>query len=332
MQRIFKDLSIIKDSIKQTQCDGDLRRSIYLTRNDEISQIADAYNAMLANLQAILINVQTEAKETLVQSLSVAQSVEHTVHDTHEASDSSASTAATLEQVTVAIGEVANNVRETTKAVRQNLDSAQQGIDIAENAVTQIKGLADRVAHTATLMENLSTSSQEIGKIVNAIAEIADQTNLLALNAAIEAARAGEQGRGFAVVADEVRQLAERTSLSTSEITKIVNNLRASTQQAMHSAKEDRQQVSISVEEVLKITQALEVIRNSSVHDLKLIETIEGTTHELSNAVTEIAQNMQKIAQLSEDIEHEEKLVSLSATTLSNIATILDKNIARVKV
>jgi len=329
---LLRDLNGLRETMSATQRDGDLRRVVRLSRRDEVGRMADAYNAMMANLQAILINVQEAAGETGAQSRAVAAASASVAAEASAASDASASTAAAVEQVTVAIGEVASNVQEAAQAARASAADAQQGIDMSRRAAQDIRALADTVQNTTTTVERLSRSAGHIGKIVAVISDIASQTNLLALNAAIEAARAGEQGRGFAVVADEVRKLSERTNQSTAEITGIIAALNAETHAALEGIKAGDAQVRISVEQVIATEQALQGIKASAGNSLRLIDGIELATREQASAANDIARNVENIALTSERSADAVRGIAGSSQALASVAEGLNDTLARVQV
>jgi aerotaxis receptor len=329
---LLRDLNGLREAMSATQRDGDLRRVVRLSRRDEVGRMADAYNAMMANLQAILINVQEAAGETGAQSRAVAAASASVAAEASAASDASASTAAAVEQVTVAIGEVASNVQEAAQAARASAADAQQGIDMSRRAAQDIRALADTVQNTTTTVERLSRSAGHIGKIVAVISDIASQTNLLALNAAIEAARAGEQGRGFAVVADEVRKLSERTNQSTAEITGIIAALNAETHAALEGIKAGDAQVRISVEQVIATEQALQGIKASAGNSLRLIDGIELATREQASAANDIARNVENIALTSERSADAVRGIAGSSQALASVAEGLNDTLARVQV
>ena len=330
LPRALRDLRTLRESMLATQRDGDLRRVVFNPRRDEIGQISDAYNALMANLQAILINVQGAARDTHAQSGSVSDSIGDLSRNAEHASEAASSTAAAVQQVTVAINEVANNVREASASARKSSQDASDGITTAERAAAQIRALASSVRETTQTMEQLSVSSNEIGKIAAVISDIAGQTNLLALNAAIEAARAGEQGRGFAVVADEVRKLAERTGQSTTEISRIIDSLASETRTAVEAVDRGQAQVELSVDEVMATANALAEIKASAQHTLHLIDGIETATREQAAAANEIALNVERIAQRSEESADVAQHISLSSAALAHVAASLNGNLARV--
>jgi aerotaxis receptor len=330
--RMIGDLEQLREAMGATQRDGDLRRVVRLSRRDELGSMADAYNAMMANLQAILINVHQAARETGMQSRSVAAASAGVAQEAVAVSDAAASTSAAVEQVTVAIGEVASNVAEATEAARASADDAEKGIDLSCRSAQDIRALADTVQSTATTVERLSSSAAKIGSIVDVISGIASQTNLLALNAAIEAARAGEQGRGFAVVADEVRKLSERTNQSTAEITGIIGALNTETNAALEGIKAGNAQAHVSVSHVLTTGQALEGIKASAQESLGLIDGIELATREQSSAASEIARNVEQIARMSEASAGAVRGIADSSQALAAVAASLNETLARVKV
>ncbi|MFN4062932.1 methyl-accepting chemotaxis protein [Parazoarcus communis] len=326
------DLKRLEETLSATQRDGDLRRVSMIDRRDEIGHISDAFNAMMANLQAILINVGEAARDIVQQSDTLAGSSQGVARGASASSEAASSTAAAVEQVTVAVNEVAENSGAAASAARQTQAEAELGMDKAARAVDEIGELAKAVSSTTATMEQLAQSSDEIGRIATVIKEIADQTNLLALNAAIEAARAGEQGRGFAVVADEVRKLAERTTGATVEISSIIQSLREETRDAVSSAGAGNERVKVSVELIRETRSALEAIRTSAAQSLELVDGIELATREQSIAATSIATNVEQIAQRAEDASLAVGSIADASTALADVSKALDTALSRVKI
>lgn len=330
VRRLVRDLEALAGTIASTQRDGDLRRIARIARRDEVGQTGRAFNAMMANIQAILIEVRGAAGSVLAQSSTLARASEDVASGSHASSEAAASTAAAVEQVTVAINEVANNVGEATSVVRLSSKESVKGMSTATQAASEILKLAETVSATTQTMAKLAQSSDQIGQIATVIKEIADQTNLLALNAAIEAARAGEQGRGFAVVADEVRKLAERTTHATTEISGIIASLKSETQLAVDSVTAGNQQVRSGVDLVEAARAALGAIQSSCDQSLRLVSDIELATREQSTAANAISQNIEQIARRSEDGARSIANIASSSRDLACVSEALDRAVARV--
>ena len=216
-------------------------------------------------------------------------------------SDSVSSTAAAVEQLTVSIAQVADNANAARGIVEQTARIAHDGKLLVDGAATEIGKIAESVTTTSRSIHELQASSQQITQIANVIREIAEQTNLLALNAAIEAARAGEQGRGFAVVADEVRKLAERTGSSTNEIKTMIDAIQAQTNTAVAQMGQASEQVDIGVKMIQDLQAPLIELEGCSSAAVSSLVELSHATKEQSNASTQIAQNVERIAQMGEE-------------------------------
>jgi len=332
LQRLGRDLDSLCQTMTATEQDGDLRRISGVSRHDEIGRIASAYNAMMANIQAIMLGVLAASRQVLEQSAQLAASSHQVADGAARSSAAVSSTAASVEQMTVAIGEVAANVGSATQVARQGSEEAERGRRTAGQAAEEIAKLAETVNATTQTMTQLANSSDEIGSIAVVIKEIADQTNLLALNAAIEAARAGEQGRGFAVVADEVRKLAERTTGATGQISVIITALKDETRHAVSAVQTGDLQVRNGVDLARSAQQALVAILDSTRHNLDLVGGIELATREQSSAAESISRNVEQIAQMSEESAGAVNAIADSSRQLADVADVLRRNLSMVKV
>ena len=243
-----------------------------------------------------------------------------------------AATAAALEQVTVSIHQVADNTRETREVAEQSSQLSRQGEQVSLDAARQMAATADSVAESARLIQSLSQRSDEISNIVRVISDIAEQTNLLALNAAIEAARAGEQGRGFAVVADEVRKLAEKTSVATREISGMIEGVQNEVRSAVDNLKLNNDQVSAGHEQAKTVAGILSGIHDSATQALERINSITSAAAEQSVASEAISRNFEKIAQMTEESSAAIGQASQAAVDLEKLASALHGEAVRFRV
>lgn len=249
-----------------------------------------------------------------------------------EQSDAAASMAASVEQFAVSIGQVADLAREASGITRQEYDAAQTGGMVVNEVRSEMETLAESVKESGSLVESLGKRSAEIEGIVLLIKDVADQTNLLALNAAIEAARAGEAGRGFAVVADEVRKLAERTAKATGDISQVIHGVRVETEQVVAKMNVVEGDVSSCVAKVEKSGEALDRIRIQSERSSAVADDIASATQEQSAASNEVARKLEAIAQMTEETSSITAQNRQSATDLGAVASQLQSLVRRFEV
>jgi methyl-accepting chemotaxis protein len=236
-----------------------------------------------------------------------------------------------VEEVTVSIGQVAETTRETRSASEQACQLSQAGEKTARDTASQMVKTADSVGQSMRLIENLSRRSHDISGIVKVIRDIAEQTNLLALNAAIEAARAGEQGRGFAVVADEVRKLAERTSTSTSEIAAMIEAIQGEVSSAVENLKSNNEQVAQGKGLAEEVAAILARINEGARTTMQRIHDISSAASEQTTASTDIARNVERIAQMTEETSAAVSQASSTAHQLESLASKLHGEIAQFR-
>lgn len=239
--------------------------------------------------------------------------------------------ATAVEQMTVGVDHISKNAQEAQAYSRESDEVAAHGSRIVDQVVNEIQAIAETVNESAAAVEALGQQSDQISAIVGTIKEIADQTNLLALNAAIEAARAGESGRGFAVVADEVRKLAERTAKSTQEIAGMIDSIQSGTATAVSTMKLGVTRVAAGVEQAQMAGSAISQVQSQSRHVLDAVSEITVSLREQAATSTEIARNIEQIAQMAEENNAAAGTNAATASRLRQLAENLSSEVARFR-
>jgi len=278
--------------------DGDMSLQLKIYADDEIGSLGISINRMQASVGAMIATVaETAAK--VASSASMLNMVTEQIASSSEAVASQAGTVATAsEEMAATSSGIAQNCNTAAESSRQGNDLATEGAQVVMETVASMNGIADRVKETAATLGKLGSRSDQIGEIVGTIEDIADQTNLLALNAAIEAARAGEQGRGFAVVADEVRALAERTTKATKEIAQMIRAIQNETKGAVTAMEEGVKEVERGTEDAAKSGTALDSIINQINAISMEINQIATAAEEQTATTMEITNNIQMITEV----------------------------------
>lgn len=329
---IHTSVSELRSVMATMGSNGDLTVRAKVYGKDEIGQAATAFNTLIDGFSAIIrqVNTSTNAVSTTATNLSAASL--QIAQGSQSQSEAAASTAAAVEEITVSINSVAANTEDVRKLSAQSLSQTQQGNQNVSAMVAEIQTVQDAVNQIADSVKQFVESTRAIAGMTQQVKEIADQTNLLALNAAIEAARAGEQGRGFAVVADEVRKLAEKSAQSASEIDQVTHSLNkksgdvdATVQQGLRSLKATQEQVE---RVAVVLTEAGSSVEKSS----RGVSDIADSVNEQSTASTEIARNVEKIAQMSEENHAAVKSNSDEIVKLELLAKELSGAVSRFKV
>jgi methyl-accepting chemotaxis protein len=255
-----------------------------ITSTDEIGQACTALNDMKNNLHGLIRSIADTAEHVASASEEISSAATQQSQGAETQKDQAGQVATAMQQMSSTVMQVSENSTRAAEASRQAADTARQGGAIVEQTLHKMHTIADSVESTAKKMEELGKSSDQIGRIAGVIDDIADQTNLLALNAAIEAARAGEQGRGFAVVADEVRKLAERTTTATKEIAQMINNIQGETKTAVTAMQAGTSQVEEGVQFTSRAGDSLKQIIQMSEQVGEMITQIATAATEQSSA------------------------------------------------
>lgn len=332
IRSITRPLAKLQDTIVQVEKSGDCTLRVGASGQDEVGRTAAAFDNMLARI-ATLIGATRESAANIasaVQSMSAAGM--QVARGSSEQSEAASAVAAAMEQTSVSISETAQNAHmadETATQARTNIETTLAAVrETADN----VDNLATMIAEASDDIARLAESSRQIDGIVRTIKDIADQTNLLALNAAIEAARAGEQGRGFAVVADEVRKLAENTANSTSEISSLIGGIRSQVDAAVTRMQAANEKAGTTRERVIASTGTLDAASADTDRVTDAVRNIADAVREQDVAVQQVAQRIEQIAKMTEENTAAADAAARTAVHLDELAGDLHEAVAKFKV
>ncbi len=298
--RPLRQMVAMLDDIAQGE--GDLTRRLTSDRADELGSIAKGFNTFLAKLQAMISQVVTSVQSVSDSSEHTADIAIRTNQGVHKQMVEIDQVATAVHEMTATAQDVARNATQAAQAASHADQAASQGMQIVRDTSSAIGALAEEIGRAVGVVQTLAKDSENINAILIAIRGIAEQTNLLALNAAIEAARAGEQGRGFAVVADEVRNLAQKTQQATEEIQSMIQQLQQGTREVVRVMEDSQHKTDQSVEHAAKAAQALETITQavSVINDMNT--QIASAAEEQSAVAEDINRNVINIGQVANEV------------------------------
>ena len=311
---------------------GDFTRRVVVDSNDEIGQAAHSFNDLMGNLQSAFRQLHEGIEKVAESSHTLSSSSQQVASGSISQSAAATAMAATVEKVTASIGHVSEGAREALGLSKSSGELSEQGGVIIHRASEEMKVIADTVRQTSNSIENLGEQANQISSIVKVIKEIADQTNLLALNAAIEAARAGEQGRGFAVVADEVRKLADRTTKATAEVTQMIDTIQHASSAAVVGMNATVVQVDAGVALAKQAGDSINQIKIESNQVLKTVDNISSALMEQSAASNNIAVHIEKVAKMTEENSAAAEKSASAAKHLAQLADDMRTTVSRFRI
>jgi methyl-accepting chemotaxis protein len=344
----FKDAKVLKDTEVQKQyliqsvdtildemnkfANGDLTVALEIKNDDEISKLYSGFNNAVNNIKNMLVKVSEAVTSTASASSQISASTEEMAAGTQEQSSQTMEVAGAVEQMTKTILETTKNSTIATEAAQSAGTSAKQGGKVVLETIDGMNRIAEVVKKSAETVQALGKSSDQIGEIIQVIDDIADQTNLLALNAAIEAARAGEQGRGFAVVADEVRKLAERTTKATKEIAGMIKQIQKDTNGAVESMSKGTEEVFKGKELADKAGDSLKEIIRGTEKVVDVIAQVAAASEEQSSTSEQISKSIETISNVTQESVAGISQVSKASEDLNRLTINLQNLISRFKI
>ena len=335
---IIKPISKIMETLKD-YANGDLTKRTGITIKflgreikDEVSELAESADAMAENMSDMIGKIVDSSSHLASASEQLSASSTQISEGANRQSDQTTMVATAMEEMNATVIEVAKNSQSVSESARNAQETALSGGNVVKQAKEAMQDVKESTSITGETITRLGTSSEQIGSIISVINDIADQTNLLALNAAIEAARAGEQGRGFAVVADEVRKLAERTTVSTKEISEMIKSIQNEASAAVETMNESAEKVENGVNLVNEAGTSLENIVSGINNVTDLVNQIATATEEQSATTDEITANMEAITQVSSSNLTAVTEVTGATNDLATLATGLKDLVSGFKV
>lgn len=330
--RLLQPLNNVSTSLSEIASgDGDLSRRLPVTSSDEVGQLAASFNLFVDHMHGLVEHIRGQANELRDNARLTAERAVHSVHELSMQQAQIGMVTESMTEMTNATQEIAHHAERTASSVDESVASAEQGKAQVDKTRDSIVVLAEKVEQAGGVISNLNDHAQKISGILATIKGIAEQTNLLALNAAIEAARAGEQGRGFAVVADEVRVLSQRTHASTEEIQAMISSLQITAENAVTIMEDSRTLATGSVSNADNASEALNKINEAVGVISSMASQIATAAEEQSHVVQEVLKNMTAIKHVADGLATDAQSGEARAKVLEDHSLALSDKVATFK-